>query len=50
AEQQEDEENFIAEMVGRGESVDGLYPLNAAWRARYEEWRAARHQNAENQE
>ncbi len=35
AEQQESEEDFITEMVRSGESVDGLYPLNAAWRARY---------------
>ncbi|MDQ0618198.1 fumarylacetoacetate hydrolase family protein [Arthrobacter globiformis] len=38
---QEREEVFIAEMVEQGHSVDGLYPLNAAWRARYEEWEAA---------
>ena len=39
-EQQESEETFITEMVLAGESVDGLYPLNAAWRERYNEWRA----------
>lgn len=38
---QEREETFIAQMVQEGHSVDGLYPLNAAWRARYEEWAAA---------
>jgi 5-oxopent-3-ene-1,2,5-tricarboxylate decarboxylase/2-hydroxyhepta-2,4-diene-1,7-dioate isomerase len=37
---QEREEIFIAEMVEQGHSVDGLYPLNAQWRARYEEWEA----------
>ncbi|MFE4833255.1 fumarylacetoacetate hydrolase family protein [Arthrobacter sp. NPDC056691] len=37
---QEREEVFIAEMVEQGHGVDGLYPLNAAWRARYEEWEA----------
>lgn len=37
---QEREEVFIAEMVQQGHSVDGLYPLNAEWRARYEEWEA----------
>lgn len=42
AEQQEDEETFIAEMVAAGESVDGLYPLGAAWRPRYEQWRSTR--------
>lgn len=35
---QEREEAFIAQMVERGEKVDGLYPMNADWRARYEEW------------
>ena len=34
---QEIEELYIAEQVARGESVDGLYPMNAAWKARYEE-------------
>jgi len=37
---QEREEVFIAEMVEQGHSVDGLYPLNAQWRTRYEEWEA----------
>ncbi|KRE80447.1 fumarylacetoacetate hydrolase family protein [Arthrobacter sp. Soil762] len=37
---QEREETFIAEMVAQGHSVDGLYPLNAAWRLRYLEWEA----------
>jgi len=37
---QEREEAFIAEMVAQGHSVDGLYPLDAAWRARYEAWDA----------
>nr|WP_307027433.1 fumarylacetoacetate hydrolase family protein [Arthrobacter globiformis] len=36
--QQEKEEAFIFEMVEQGHSVDGLYPLNAQWRAKYEEW------------
>ncbi|UZX04909.1 fumarylacetoacetate hydrolase family protein [Arthrobacter sp. CDRTa11] len=35
---QEREETFIAEMVEQGHSVDGLYPMNAAWRRKYEEW------------
>ncbi|WP_427005801.1 fumarylacetoacetate hydrolase family protein [Pseudarthrobacter sp. H2] len=39
---QEREEVFIAEMVEQGHGVDGLYPLNAQWRARYQEWAAAR--------
>lgn len=36
AEQQEAEEAFIASMVERGEPVDGLFPMDAAWRARFE--------------
>ena len=34
---QEREEMYIAERVAAGESVDGLYPMNAAWAARYRE-------------
>jgi regulator of RNase E activity RraA len=37
---QEQEETFIFEMVQQGNSVDGLYPMNAEWQARYEEWKA----------
>jgi regulator of RNase E activity RraA len=33
---QEQEEEFIASMVREGHGVDGLYPMNAAWRARYD--------------
>ncbi|TFB80856.1 fumarylacetoacetate hydrolase family protein [Terrimesophilobacter mesophilus] len=40
--EQERQEAFIAERVGAGESVDGLYPMNAEWKARYEQWLAAR--------
>jgi regulator of RNase E activity RraA len=39
---QEREESFIAEMVQQGHSVDGLYPMNDAWRARYEVWEAGK--------
>ncbi|GAA3320715.1 fumarylacetoacetate hydrolase family protein [Arthrobacter ramosus] len=39
--EQEKEESFIFEMVKQGNSVDGLYPMNAQWRARYEEWEGA---------
>jgi regulator of RNase E activity RraA len=38
--EQEREETFIAEMVGAGEGVDGLYPMNAAWKERYRAWLA----------
>ena len=40
--QQEHEEAFIFEMVQQGNSVDGLYPMNAAWQARYAEWKAGK--------
>ncbi|MFS0852742.1 fumarylacetoacetate hydrolase family protein [Microbacterium sp. 179-I 3D4 NHS] len=33
---QEAEDAWIAAQVEAGHSVDGLFPLNAAWRARYE--------------
>ncbi|MFC0534181.1 RraA family protein [Phytohabitans kaempferiae] len=36
---QELEERFISEMVTRGEQIDGLYPMNPAWRERYDAWR-----------
>ncbi|OYO00974.1 hypothetical protein CGZ95_09545 [Enemella evansiae] len=39
AEQQEAEEEFIAEMVQQGHKVDGLFPMNAEWRARFQEQR-----------
>lgn len=42
AEAQEVEEEFITEQVAAGESVDGLYPIGAAWRPVYEEWLAKR--------
>lgn len=38
--QQEKEEMFIFSMVKDGNSVDGLYPMNAAWRARFAAWEA----------
>ncbi|NEN06927.1 fumarylacetoacetate hydrolase family protein [Diaminobutyricibacter tongyongensis] len=36
--EQERQESFIAQQVAAGESVDGLYPMNAEWRARYVAW------------
>ncbi|WP_308102723.1 fumarylacetoacetate hydrolase family protein [Arthrobacter sp. AK01] len=39
---QEKEETFIFQMVQEGNSVDGLYPMNAEWQARYAEWSARR--------
>ncbi|MCZ2404887.1 fumarylacetoacetate hydrolase family protein [Paenarthrobacter sp. Z7-10] len=35
---QEHEESYIAAMVAEGHGVDGLYPMNAEWRARYQDW------------
>jgi 5-oxopent-3-ene-1,2,5-tricarboxylate decarboxylase/2-hydroxyhepta-2,4-diene-1,7-dioate isomerase len=40
--EQEREETFIAEQVANGEGVDGLYPMNAAWKSRYRAWRESR--------
>lgn len=40
--EQERQETFIAERVAEGESVDGLYPMNADWKARYEAWLSTR--------
>ncbi|MFJ4169793.1 fumarylacetoacetate hydrolase family protein [Paenarthrobacter sp. NPDC089714] len=37
---QEKEEVFIFQMVQEGNSVDGLYPMNKDWQARYAEWLA----------
>ncbi len=34
--EQEREEAFIAEQVSAGASVDGLFPMNDEWRAKYE--------------
>jgi regulator of RNase E activity RraA/2-keto-4-pentenoate hydratase/2-oxohepta-3-ene-1,7-dioic acid hydratase in catechol pathway len=33
---QEEEDAFVAEQVRAGHPVDGLFPMNAEWRARYE--------------
>jgi 2-keto-4-pentenoate hydratase/2-oxohepta-3-ene-1,7-dioic acid hydratase in catechol pathway/regulator of RNase E activity RraA len=36
---QEEEDAWIAERVREGHKVDGLFPMNAAWRARYDQER-----------
>ncbi len=41
---QEHEETYIAEMVAEGHGVEGLYPMNAVWKAKFAEW-AATHPN-----
>ena len=38
---QEDEDAWIAEQVAAGHPVDGLFPMNASWRERYDAWRAS---------
>ncbi|WP_026551257.1 fumarylacetoacetate hydrolase family protein [Arthrobacter sp. H20] len=38
---QEQEETFILEMVKQGNGVDGLYPMNSGWKAKYTQWVAA---------
>jgi len=40
AREQERREEFIAIQVGRGDSIDGLYPLGDARRADYQAWLA----------
>ena len=37
AEQKEAEEDFIARMVDAGNPIEGLFPMNAQWRERYEQ-------------
>lgn len=36
---QEDEDAYVAQQVRAGHPVDGLFPMNAEWRARYDAWR-----------
>jgi len=33
---QEDEDAWIARQIAGGEPVEGLFPMNAAWRVRYD--------------
>ncbi|MEF2978598.1 fumarylacetoacetate hydrolase family protein [Subtercola sp. YIM 133946] len=40
--EQEQQELFIAERVEAGEAIEGLFPMNADWRARYLEWQKSR--------
>lgn len=39
---QEDEDAYVAEQVRTGHPVDGLFPMNAEWKARYDAWRRTR--------
>ncbi|GGG27000.1 hypothetical protein GCM10007304_46030 [Rhodococcoides trifolii] len=36
---QENQDAWIAEQVAAGHAVDGLFPPNAEWKGRYEQWR-----------
>ncbi|GIG21110.1 hypothetical protein Cch01nite_18340 [Cellulomonas chitinilytica] len=39
---QEEEDGWIAEQVAAGHPVEGLFPMDAGWRARYDAWRTGR--------
>ncbi|KQY25307.1 hypothetical protein ASD16_07775 [Cellulomonas sp. Root485] len=39
---QEEEDGWIAEQVAAGHPLDGLFPLDAQWRARFDAWRENR--------
>lgn len=39
---QEEQDQWVAEQIAAGHRIDGLFPPNAQWKARYEEWRASR--------
>ena len=36
--EQERQDTFVFRMVQEGHKVDGLFPMNADWKARYNEW------------
>ena len=36
--EQERQETFIAEQVGQGQKVEGLYPMNESWKTKYRKW------------
>ncbi|NTW40408.1 MAG: fumarylacetoacetate hydrolase family protein [Cellulomonadaceae bacterium] len=38
---QEDEDAWIADQVAAGHPVQGLFPMDAEWRSRYEAWRSS---------
>jgi 2-keto-4-pentenoate hydratase/2-oxohepta-3-ene-1,7-dioic acid hydratase in catechol pathway/regulator of RNase E activity RraA len=39
---QEEEDSWVAEQVAAGHPVEGLFPMDARWRARFDAWRAGR--------
>ncbi|WP_375384213.1 fumarylacetoacetate hydrolase family protein [uncultured Microbacterium sp.] len=36
---QEDEDAWVADQITAGHPVEGLFPMNAEWKARYDAWR-----------
>jgi len=40
--EQEEEDAYVAEQVRAGHPVDGLFPMNDTWKARYRAWRRTR--------
>ena len=41
---QEEQDAWVAQQVAAGHPVDGLFPPNAEWQARYESWKSQRSQ------
>lgn len=41
--EQERMDEYVFEQVRQGHAVDGLFPMNAGWKAKYAEWLAAGH-------
>lgn len=41
--EQERMDEYVFEQVRQGHAVDGLFPMNAAWKGKYAEWLAAGH-------
>lgn len=39
---QEEEDAWVAEQVAAGHAIEGLFPMDATWRARFDAWRAGR--------
>ncbi|WP_127476797.1 fumarylacetoacetate hydrolase family protein [Microbacterium sulfonylureivorans] len=39
---QEDEDAWIAQRVAEGHPIDGLFPMNEDWKARYRAWRESK--------
>ena len=40
--EQEDEDAWIAQRVAEGHPIDGLFPMNEAWKPRYRSWRESK--------